>query len=266
MIGIDLGRVGVMTSARTASRHSLIDCGSVSDQGTARGGEGERVAIATKPSSDVGGIARGKAEQRANRTEVKRSGGGVSGMTSVTKGDSKTSSKELTERRQEVMSKKLKVLDKLLSDELVCQKPADEVEEKKGETTKESMPSEEDKSLGVPERNGTGNQTSVDIIVELGNGGNGKWREARLDVLPGEKAPPCARLVEKTAYGCEDPQALAPEPKKARIAADIHVPDEGERGAAADTRNAVPPENGRVTDFFNVERHHRCKEALPKHR
>lgn len=254
-----------MTSARTASRHSLIDGGSVSDQGTARGGDGERVAAATD-SASVGGTGRGKTEQRANRTEIKRNRGGSSGIATVTKGDSNISSKGLAARRQEVMSEKLKVLDKLLSDELVCQMPVHEDREKEGETTKESMRSEEDDSIGVPERSGTGNKTPGDIVVDLGNDGNGKGGEPRLDILLGEKAPSCPTLAENTACNCEDSQALLPEPKKATTVADIHVPDKGESGGAAEIRNAVPPENGREEEVVNVEKHHRCKEALPNHR
>lgn len=249
-----------MTSARTASRHSLIDDGSGKDQGAARGDDGTRVAVATNLSSDAGGTRRGEEAQYANRIENKRGRGGSSGMTTVTKDTG--SSKRIVARRQQVMSEKLKVLDKLLSDEFLCQIPADEDRGKKGKTANQS---ENESSEGVFERNG---DDSVDISADVCDGGDGKGGKSRLDVLPAEEAPSCTTLDEKTAFGCDDSQALVTGPKKATTAvvAAIHAPDYGERGDAADAHNAVLRENATMKVAPNGERHLCCKEALPNHR
>lgn len=256
--GIDLGRVGVMTSARTASRHSLIDGGSGSGQGTARGGDSQRVAIATNSSSDVGGIGRGEAERRTNKTEIKRGRGGCSDMTTV-KGDSNISRKGVVARRQELMSKKMDVLDKLLCDEFLGQLPEDEDRETKGKATKASTQSEEDDSILVSSRTNTGNKTTVNAFVDKGG-------ESHLDTLPAQEAPSCKMLAEETACGSADSQTLVPEPQKAKTVADIQTPDEGGRRCVADVREAVLQENATVKEVIQLERSRRYKEALPNHR
>lgn len=260
--GIDLGRVGAMTSARTAFRHSLIDGGSDSDQGTTRGGDGELVAPPTKSSDDVDGIGRGKS--RANRTEIKRGRGGSSDMTTVTMGHSNNSSKRIAARKHEVMSEKLKVLDKLLSEEILCQMPVDEERKKTGKKTQGSVKSEDDSSPGVSEKKGTGINTSVDVVVDRSNSGDDKGGESRLGASPPEEAPSCTTLAEK--IGCEDSRELVPEPKETTTVANIHAPDEGERRGAADARDAALQENATVSEARNAERHHGYKEALPNHR
>lgn len=234
-----------MTSARTASRHSLIDGGSDGGQDRACGGDGERGTKDSQSSGGDGGIGRGNVDRRANRTEIKRARGGRSGITAGAKEDSNIRSKGVATSRQEIMLEKLKVLDKLLSDELLHQLPADEDREKTRKPTIASTQPEEDDSTVVSERNGTGNKTTV-------TGGH-------LDIFRAKEAPSCNTLAEKTACGSEDSQTLVRKPKIAMTVADIHSPDGGERGDAAEAtvkKSRKEP--------MNVERRH--KEALPNHR
>lgn len=242
--GIDLGRVGVMTSACTASRHSLIDGSSGGDQDPARGGVGEQVAEATNASSEVDRIGRGRGEQRANRTEIKGGSGGSSGATTVNKGKSNNSSTGVGARRQESISEKLKVLDKLLSDDLLCQMPADTTRKGKRKTTKTSMQWKEDYSTGVSERTGAENNASVDIIVDLSNDGDDNGGKSRLDVSSSENI------------------ACGAEPKEATTVAE----EEGEKEGVADPSDGALQGNVTVKKVIDVERHHYHKEALPNHR
>lgn len=265
-VGVDLGRVGVMTSSCTASQHSLLtDGGNGCGQDTERGGVGGRVATATNSYTDAGGTARGKAEPRANITGIMRDRGGNSGMTVVTKGNAKISSKSMAVRRQQlIMSEKLKVLNNLLSDGLLCQLPAEAEEdrEKTTRTTKSRMQLMEHDSIIGSERNGIEDKAAAGVFVDLGTGGDDKGVESCVDIVSAEGAPSRKTL----ARGCEDSQAPA-EPKKATTAvADIRAQDGVERGGATEACLSALQESAPTKKVMDVERHHLYKEALPTHR
>lgn len=265
--GIDLGRVGVMTSARQSLREGTGgSCITARDGGGGSSGDG---AATTGTASNTGGIGRGKEDSNVSRTGSKR---GRAGSLTTTTEDSR----DAAAKRQELLSEKLKVLDMLLSDELPCLAPAEEGEKNKEEEAEASaQPGEDDPAIVVPEESVTENNPAVELVADLSSGGDG--RGSTLDVRSLEKTPSSKALVKNSVRSCEDSQSkilkgvLVPEPNKVTAAADFHASHqkgggEGRKGAATDVNGDVLLEKAPEKEVVDVERCHLYEKALPNHR
>ncbi|CAM9140552.1 unnamed protein product [Ectocarpus fasciculatus] len=232
--GIDLSRVGVMTSARTASRQALTPGEGCNKFGNNIGDE--READATNAG---GGIGRRKEDKSVSRTGGGRGLG--KNMTSPT-GDNRISRKEAAARRQEVISEKLKVLDVLLSDEIPRPLPAEENVENKEEVAKASA--QQDESVASKESGAT----ALSI-----KGAPSHENLAKIGANLREELQPKTRKEELVAE---------PEPR--------HTPHEesGGGGPVVDALEATTLDMARANEVEDTDQPHLCGggKALPYHR
>lgn len=263
--GIDLGRVGVMTSARTA-RNGGGENSSDSGQGqdTAAGAAG----IASNPV----GIGRENEDIKPNRTRNKR---GRAGNFTTTREDDRDA---VAKKRQELLSEKLKVLDKLLSDESPCLAPAEDDENNEEGQGDElhAKPGDNGPAVVVPDDNGTEKTKIAPKLVPDLSGGGGAGRGGTPDVWSLEKTPSSKGLVVmKSVHSRRDlpskPPTDAPEPNKLTTADAAHSSYEGGAGEedqepATDVNGDVLLEKAPVKEVVDVERCHIYDKAFPNHR
>lgn len=266
--GIDLGRVGVMTSARTARNGGV---GNSSDRGLDQG-----PSAAGIDSSTAGGIGREKEDIKVRRTRNRR---GRAGSFTTTTEDSR----DAVAKRQELLSEKLRVLDKLLSDEPLCVAPVEEDEKDKGEQEADfnSQPGEDDPVLVVPEEKSiVKSKTTTDFVPDLSSGGVagrgdtpdvwslGKTTSSQ-ELVAKNSVRLCGELQSKTPTGAFTPE---PEPNQLTTTADAvhssHGKEEGrgDPGAATDMNEDVLLGNTPETDVVEKWRCHVYEKALPNHR
>lgn len=237
--GIDLSRVGVMTSSRTASRQALTPGEGCDEVGNNIGAE--RGAAATNAG---GGIGRRKEDKSVNRTG---GGRGLGKNVSSPTGDNRTSRKEAAVRRQEVISEKLKVLDVLLSDEIPRPPPAEEDVENKEEVAKASAQPQQGESV-ASEASGTEKTSTAALSIKE---------------TPSHKtlAKSCANLREELQPTTRKEELVAePEPR--------HTPHEegGGGGPAVDVLEATNLDKARANEVEDTDQPHLYEKALPIHR
>lgn len=264
--GIDLGRVGVMTSARTAR--------SGGGENSSDSGLGQVVAAAAAGiASNPAGIGREKEDIKPNRTRNKQ---GRAGSFVTTREDGR----DALAKRQELLSEKLKVLDKLLSDEPPCLALAedDENNEEEQEYELNTQPGDRDPAVVAPEDNGT-EETNIapELVADLSSGG-GAGRRGTPNVWSLEKTPSSKRLVaKKSVRSCRDMSSKprtdvhTPEPTKVTTANAAHSSrekrgGEGDRGPVTDFNGDVLLEKAPAKEVVGVERCHIYEKAFPNHR
>lgn len=221
--GIDLGRVGVMTSARTASRQSL-----------------EGVPAATDSARFAG-------QTGIHKTGNKRGRG-------LSTGDRKSS-------RKAVVSDKLRLFDRLFSDDVDRPVPTEKGEENNEEKARASRQLEEGDHIGVSEVDGTRNNAAADLRAGGGNMGiaEGRVRISRM------KETQSSTLAEKeSARTCQEPQV--PGPKQVPTDTNIHVPHGEKAGRAAGCSAKEAGEIALNEKAPAKEARNICGKALPNHR
>lgn len=260
--GIDLGRVGVMTSARTARNGGV---GNTSNREL----EQDATAAAGIASNPVG-IGREKEDIKVSSTKSKR---GRPGSFSTT-----TDGKDAVAKRQELLSEKLKVLDKLISDEPPRVAPAEEVtkhnEEQEVDLNAQQV---EDDPAVVPEENGIMKKnTTAELGAGLSSGGGGGGGTPDVRSLKKTPSPKglaaknsgssCGHLRSKTSTG-----VLVPDSNEV-ITGDAVQASHGTEGGGED-QGAVNDVNGNVLiekapekEAVDVERFHIYEKAFPNHR
>jgi len=225
--GIDLGRVGVMTSARTASRQSL---------------EGVRAA-----ADFARGTGRtGSKDEKNNHTGNKRGRG-------LSTGDSSKASTKA------VVSDRLKLLDMFLSDEDRLF-PTEKDEKNDEEELPASAELKEGSHLRVSKGKGPRNNTAADLPTGGGDMGvvEGRLRFSKMNETQ-------STLIEKKSAGrCQEAQVPVPEPRRMLTATD--VPHGEQAGGAAgcsvkEVGEITLRETAPAKEATNI-----CEKALPNHR
>ncbi len=224
--GIDLSRVGVMTSARTASRQSL---------------EGIPAATGSTRNADQTGN---------NQTGSERGRG-------LTTGDSKRSSKA-------AVSDKLQLLDILLSDDADRPLPT-ERGEKNEEEARAIAQLEEGGHIGVSEGDGTRNNAAAHLRAGGSDMGVVEGR-LRSSLVQETQSPTLVEKKSARSAQESQVPVPVPVPKQVPTVTDIHVPHGKRAGRAArcsakEAGEIPAKEKGPAKEATNI-----CGKALPNHR
>lgn len=239
MFGIDLGRVGVMTSARTIPRQTFPPCDDdgASTSNTGRGGRG---AASNISAGDTDGIGRRTAEKEER------------GLNIPTRKDTAT---EVAAKRKKLLSEKLKLLDTLLSDELPSSPVAGSNETKENEEDARGHKGLDDPAIVVREKEGLGTPPPAHVVADLGGGADTRSQPCKDDSLVKEVPSGKARGTT-SGGGCDE--VLAAEPLQAGHG---RIEKEAEKLGQASGDEKVGPKG-----VSSAKQRHVSEKALPNHR